>query len=323
MLELGLVGIGPLWDQVYQPALQRQCGRLAIRAAYVPVVGRAAQQLGDWNVCWTESLGQLLSQATIRAVLVLDSAWFQAVPAEWACDRGKPVLLADSLGSDPKPLWKLAERARDSGIPLIPDLLHRYTPATSRLRELLVTRLGRIREIDLWYRTGDHPEAIPVSSRFLDDPLATGLDWCHLVLGTHPEQWELVRDQQESRLQIAFSAPADRSSPARVTLCGAWTPPAAGQPSGRIERVSLRCQNGTAEVTAPDRIRWQHEGVEREECLAGERTACDVMIDHFARRVVGGLIPLATLEDALHALAWGVIARTRGAEGASPATVGG
>ncbi|MFM8582643.1 MAG: hypothetical protein ACKOFW_14195 [Planctomycetaceae bacterium] len=323
MLELGLVGIGPLWDQVYQPALQRQCGRLAIRAAYVPVVGRAAQQLGDWNVCWTDSLGQLVSAATIRAVLVLDSAWFQAVPAEWACDRGKPVLLADSLGSDPKPLWKLAERARDLGIPLIPDLLHRYTPATSRLRELLVTRLGRIREIELWYRVGDQPEAIPVASRFLDDPLATGLDWCHLVLGTQPEQWGLVREAGQSRLQIGFSPPADRSTAARVTLCGAWAPPAAGQPAGRIERAVLRCQHGSAEVTAPDRIRWQHAEEEREECLAGERTACDVMIDHFARRVVGGLIPLATLEDALRSLAWGVIARNKGAEGVTPSAVGG
>lgn len=320
MLELGLVGIGPLWDQLYQPALQRQCGRLAVRAAYVPVVGRALQQLADWNVDWADSLGQLLSQSDIRAVLVMDSAWFQAVPAEWACDQGKPVLLADSLGSDPKPLWRLAERARDSGIPIVPDLLHRYTPATHRLRELIVTRLGRIREIDLDFATRPGAEAIPVCSRFLDDPLATALDWCHLLLGTQPDQWSLVRAGGDVRLEVLFSPPADRSTPARVCLRGDWSPSTTGSQARRVLRVQLRCQHGTAEVLGPELLRWHHDGRAHEECLVGERSACDVMIDHFARRVVGGLIPLASLEDALHSLAWGVIARTKGAEGLPPAS---
>ena len=59
----------------------------------------------------------------------------------------------------------------------------------------------------------------------------------------------------------------------------------------------VRCLRGEALLEPPDRITWEAAGVRETELLTGDRPDLDVMLDHFTRRVVGGLIPVPTLQD--------------------------
>ncbi|MCY2967525.1 MAG: hypothetical protein NT069_28495, partial [Planctomycetota bacterium] len=80
-----------------------------------------------------------------------------------------------------------------------------------------------------------------------------------------------------------------------------------GSPLAFVARVE--CQRGRVVLHDAQQVLWSFEAEESDESLAGEREAFDVLLDHFARRVVGGLIPIATLNEALRARAWAAAAR--------------
>jgi hypothetical protein len=60
-----------------------------------------------------------------------------------------------------------------------------------------------------------------------------------------------------------------------------------------------------AELQGHDQISWQSGGTQADERLGGERSAGELVLDLFARRVRGGLIPLAELSLGLRSLEWG------------------
>jgi hypothetical protein len=77
-------------------------------------------------------------------------------------------------------------------------------------------------------------------------------------------------------------------------------------------RASVECAHGTALLEGSKDVTWylasadspgrespgsDSKGERFVESLASDRPAVEVMLDHFCRRVVGGLIPVPTLED--------------------------
>lgn len=78
--------------------------------------------------------------------------------------------------------------------------------------------------------------------------------------------------------------------------CGA---PAESQRSD-IPRIELRCERGLAELTSETQLNWRIDATEPVcETLASDRSKEEIMLDIFCRRVVGGLIPVADLNDIL------------------------
>jgi len=304
MLPLGLIGLGPQWPVLYRPALQRLRQRLGIRGVYTPISTHAQACCQEWECESRESLGALLACPEVRAVVLLDSNWFGTVPVEFACLHGKPVLVADSLGDQTETLHLLARMAEDSGTMVVPDLLHRHSPATTRLRELLATRLGKARSIDCEVVVGPSGR-LP---GFLSDPWAVALDWCHAITGTVPVRVEPAQTTGvDECLSVHFGAFADRSLPplARVSLIRSTchlNPDAGGT---AVARARLVCERGTADLRGPDQICWQSGGTQADERLGGERSAVELLLDLFARRVRGGLIPLPELELGVRSLEWG------------------
>jgi len=67
-------------------------------------------------------------------------------------------------------------------------------------------------------------------------------------------------------------------------------------------RCEVYCANGKAVVEGDTTITWEHEGVQHTESLSSDRPEIEVMLDHFCRRVVGGLIPVPNIEDVQRAL---------------------
>ncbi len=317
MLDIGLIGLGPEWDSRYRPAILRQGGRVAVRALFTPVGSRAAAVCDEFECELAHSVSDLVSRPTVQAVVVLDSAWFSIAPVEFACRARKPVLLVDPVRTSQSSFDHLAHLADDLGTMITPDLVHRYTPATARLRELMATKLGKPAHFQLEISAQPGAGAGTVWSRFLSDTLAAAFDWCHSVSGAVPSQISpVVGSTQSGRFQVdvQFAPFADRSRPptARIGIrspAGDGTSPNAPEGSPPAFVATVECQRGRVLLHDAEHVIWSFEADERDESLATEREAFDVLLDHFARRVVGGLIPIATLNEALRARAWAAAAR--------------
>ncbi|MCY2965679.1 MAG: hypothetical protein NT069_18955, partial [Planctomycetota bacterium] len=176
MLDIGLIGLGPEWDSRYRPAILRQGGRVAVRALFTPVGSRATAVCDEFECELAHSVSDLVSRPTIQAVVVLDSAWFSIAPVEFACRARKPVLLVDPVRACQSSFDALAYLADDLGTMITPDLVHRYTPATSRLRELLATKLGKPTHFEIEVSSQPCADKRNLSSRFLSDTLAAAFD---------------------------------------------------------------------------------------------------------------------------------------------------
>jgi len=304
MLPLGLIGLGPQWQCLYKPALQRLRPRMGLRAVFTPIASQAQACCQEWECESQESLGALVECHDVQAIVILDAGWFGTVPVEFACRLGKPVFLADSPGSLSPQLVSIARMTEDTGTMVIPDLLHRHSPATTRLRELLATRLGKPRAIECDVVVGPTGR-LP---GFLSNPWAVAIDWCHAITGTIPARVEPAEGLPgQSCLAVQFVPFADRSLPplARLNLIrlAEGASPVVGGTA--VVRARVVCERGVAELQGHDQISWQSGGTQADERLGGERSAGELVLDLFARRVRGGLIPLAELSLGLRSLEWG------------------
>lgn len=65
-----------------------------------------------------------------------------------------------------------------------------------------------------------------------------------------------------------------------------------------MPELKLRCENGSAELKSTTELSWQSDSAESiRETLTVDRSEEEIMLDIFCRRVVGGLIPVADLND--------------------------
>lgn len=323
MLDVGLIGLGPEWEHRYRPALINLRHRMRVRVIQSAVGTLADQTAAEWRCDAAHGLLAAIDRTDVRAVLIFDPAWYGTVPAEFACLKGKPAFLAGRLGEWVARAHALVPLAAETETPLMPDFGHRYTPATSRLKELIASRLGRPDSIvvhtsasessgnDGNQATGDRRRQIhapllsvpcslsPAQDEFVDQPrvasdaLLRALDWaCHLI-GTAPAEVRGVSAAdagEEAIVKFAQSKSGGVAPTARIVLHR-------NSPYQSEWSAEVRCRKGLARITGGTQIDWQNAEESRSESLSGEREGVEVMLDHFSRRVVGGLIPLPTLDD--------------------------
>jgi predicted dehydrogenase len=304
MLNVGLIGLGPEWEHRYRPALAKLQKRLRVRCACAPVITHAEQVSAELGCDVSPGLMALIERDDVQALLVLDAAWYLGVPAQFACRAGKPAYLAGRFDPRLPVADHLLLQAAETGVTLMPDFGHRYTPATSRLRELIATRLGRPRTIVADVAAPDRQ--VPVNREIL----AAALDWCANLTGTTPA---LVRaeisgagtaraaaDRLELHVEFRRRSGGGGTVAARIRLSVSASEPV---PSGDGEahalnlRAGVECEYGAARIEGPRQITWESAGEKSTEALTSDRSDVEVMLDHFSRRVVGGLIPVPTLED--------------------------
>ena len=143
MLNVGLIGLGPEWEHRYRPRHSGDWRALAVRCVQASIISRAEQAAAELGCDVAPGLLSLMEREDVQALLVLDTAWYGSMPAQFACRVGKPAFLASRLAHSSHGADQLVRRAAHTGVTLMPDFAHRYTPGTSRLRELIATRLGR------------------------------------------------------------------------------------------------------------------------------------------------------------------------------------
>ena len=317
MLNVGIIGFGPAWESRYHPALRKLRDRIRPIAVYDAVQTRAEAMAVELDAERIDGVYSLIARRDVRAILLFDANWHAEIPLHFACEHHKPVFIAGSLGDNVSQIQVLQSFAANHGISLMPELSRRYTPATLRFRELLATSLGRVRrlrlELTLPTAAAVHP-LVPGQSNELD--LLVGLvDWCRSVIGLQPQsissrfvlpvpslRGKLTRirevdlifnrsatDGELGRAEIRLKIPGSELSPTE---------------SDMTLQCQADCAHGHATLTGSDQLSWRIGNTYHNDSLSTERSEVELMIDHFTRRVLGGLIPIPSLEDVCQSLAW-------------------
>lgn len=297
MVPVGVVGLSPAWEQRYRPAILSLRSRIDIRAIYDPVLSRAEQAAGLFEADVLTGMRVLARRSDIKALLVFDGGWCGRETIRLLCQTGRPLFLGGAIGTDAGPLDRLCAEVADCGVTVMPELGQRYTPATMRLRELIATQLGPpVRMTIEAEAPAVPPDGQPLGSLPWNGFVSGLLDWCCAVLPTRPTEVEMRASPTggPETIHILFARPRSGGETPAITIqIHAGTTASATRPPV----FHVECVRGRAEIRSAHRIVWHSLDQDGDEHLTAERNDLQVMLDHFCRRVVGGLIPVADLTD--------------------------
>ena len=301
-LAVGLIGLGPTWEQHYREAVQRLSSKLCVRAVCDAVHVRAAAVASEFRAATISSPWLLSQRRDIKAWLILDPGWLGIYPAELAVWCGRPALFANCFGSDPQRLTELFGHAIERGETLLAEFPQRFLPTTTRLRELIVTKLGPVRRITIPVPTPSIGNTAALTWLVEQQADCVGLlDWCACLIGRSAATVEFDSSADGSRFQLTFAAqPADTSlnAPVAEIVLTQNLNHAGSEPRRLIE-----CERGSATIASATNITWQTETEQANESLTNERSPFEIVLDQFCRRALGGLVPVPTLTDAVQSLA--------------------
>lgn len=350
MIQVGLVGVGPLWEQ-YHPVLSRLRQPIHVEAVYDPVFARADRAAKALDADAVPGICALAARGNVDAILVMDPAWTGTSVLSLLTRQEKPVFCAPWLMDDSASRNTLTGALSNSDVLIVPAMWKRFLPSAIRLQELIATEIGQPREIviDLTEHDETHPttglslesivgwldfgrnlfRAFPVSASCKDfngnielrinypptvaitsedrPSTGTGSDsfqerTARLTFGHIPHESNETAERSEPAASTNVKAKLnqrlfDRGTlPVQATAASEAHPPA--QPP--VPQIKVRCDRGTATVNSETQIHWQSETAEPvQETLTSERTKEEIMLDIFCRRVIGGLVPVADLNDIL------------------------
>lgn len=301
-VQLGLIGVGPLWEYRYRPALEKLGRRLKVRAVHDPVFSRAQAIAAELQAEPVAGLTALIQRPDIHALLLLDNPWYGEVPLQRICQTLKPAFIAGTLGTDLPALRQLHQQAEAEGLTIMAEFSRRHTPATSRLQELIATRLGRARRIEIEAVAPSPEDRQSFPGQLTGTDFLLGLlDWCRYVARRPPQSVFAHRQDEGCHVRVRFrqSTPAAEPATAEVRIRSRMAESDQDQPSIRQE---VRCEHGQATLKGPLEIAWTNGTGTVAETLLSERSEVEVMLDQFCRRVVGGLVPVADIADVCHGL---------------------
>jgi predicted dehydrogenase len=308
MINLGIVGLGPVWESRYRPVLDKLQHRVRIRAVFDPVASRCDEVASTLRAAPYQGVLALLTHADVRGILLLDSSWYGNALIHFVRQMHKPVYIAGSLGENRDELSRLCSLIESDGLLVMPEFSRRFTPATCRLHELMATRLGRPKHIaiDAIHPAPDSAEAIPGQKAGTDFMVGL-LDWCRYVvrltmirLEARPLDPALPPDTPHHRVAIEFGDGRDPGAVRSTAELVVRHHEAVAEdvPNRLHPAITVQCEHGEAAIESPAQIRWKLTGGETAtESLTSDRSEVEVMIDHFCRRLVGGLIPVADISD--------------------------
>ncbi len=301
-LAVGLIGLGSTWELHYREAVRRLSSKLCVRAVCDAVHVRAAAVASEFRAATFSSPWQLSQRRDIKAWLILDPGWFGIYPAELAVWCGRPALFANCFSADPQRLSELFVSASERGESLLAEFPNRFAPATTRIRELLATKLGPVRriEIDLAVPASAQSDLLPWLSEARAYWIGL-LDWCACLVGRPVSEVEWTIDTPPAGLRLLFP-PETGEAPACSPTATIRLASFAGDQTVRHRR-RIECERGVVTTDNPNRIVWQTETEQADESLTQERSPFEIILDQFCRRALGGLVPVPTLTDAVRGLA--------------------
>ena len=298
-VSVALVGVGPIWELHYRAAIERLSSKLSVRAVCDSVHARAAAVADEFEATPVSSPWLLTQRRDCHAWLILDPGWFGIYPAELAVRSGRPALFANTFSSSIPRLIPILRRSLESGETLMPEFPQRFTPATNRLRELMATKLGSVRRIEVSVPLAATDSTAVAHWLHHEQADVIGLlDWCAWLIGeTSPEVvfHTATTGAADARFDLNYPSVAVRPEGAGVTILLRL---GRGAISHHIE-----CDRGSATIVSPTQISWQTKDEHAEETLSHERSPHEIILDQFCRRALGGLVPVPAAHNALQAIA--------------------
>ena len=303
-ISIGLVGAGPVWDQRYRQVVTGLSDRIVVAAVFDSVLSRAQHVAAELNAEAVGGLTALFERSSVQGVLILDPAWFGAFPLRLGFRFNKPVFLAESPRCELELLQSLERESQDTGATIMVEFARRHEPATNRLRELMATRLGPARRIEIDVPARSLQGASGTELFTGCSQLEPWLDWSGYVAGWSPQQIQVGRFSCES---AADNPRETRTVTVTFGRKGASQQQATAvlrlQPEPHVPlRRTVDCDHGHAELLGEDRIAWQNGAAAGDEHLGSEKTAAEVTLQQFCRRIAGGLVPVAGLSDVARGL---------------------
>ena len=197
----------------------------------------------------------------------------------------------------------------------MPEFARRCYPATLRLKELLVTKLGQPRLIlghtrlygfDRYANPGPATQIAPAP--LLIDPGSYLLDWCCFIFqqlphALHGMQCQMITTPDCSNFEPDFenfTATFPGGAIAQISFGryhrGLW-----GDASRFLPQPGFQIftEHGVAWLELPEKILWSNPAGNKEERLALEPTIGDVLNDQFHRAVRNEQSLAPTIRDAL------------------------
>lgn len=294
-VSVALVGVGTTWELHYRDAIQRLSSKLTVRAICDSVQMRAAVVADDFEAMPISCPWHLTQRNDLHAWLILDPGWFSTYPASLAVKYGRPALLANTFSAPVSKLLPLFHEAMECGEPLMPEFPQRFTPATTRLRELVATKFGPARKIEV---------TVPLPATTADDvanwltenqPGAIGLfDWCSWLFGTPCTAVSFATKGTGSTLHLDFALRASQLNGSNSATIH-FSPDV-------VDCRRVECERGTASIGGKTQIAWQSGAECGQEVHGNERSSYEIILDQFCRRALGGLVPVPTVSDAIQAI---------------------
>lgn len=268
LLKLGLIGVSDEWESTYLPILKKSKQRIEIVSVFGRPhsrIRRCAKELGAQQAA---NIGRLLKTPGIDGILALDSGWFGSAPL-WQCGRqAVSVLWACGLPQDSSTnLKRLGELTQQNHAMIFPDFRWRYWPATIRLMELLATKFGKPRQLTVGLPFDDAVDLVKYLTKFQTFTPAEKVVENEQGVETIIDARNVAGDD----IEIDFR-------PSEIPLM-------------------IECEFGQASIKNRETILWTTQDEKHHEVLDQERSSEEIMIDHFCRRLVGGLIPVPGMDD--------------------------
>ena len=275
--------------------------RFSVVAVYDQVARRAEIEASQIGAQAVDGLIALIERPDVDAVYLLTPQWFGLHPIEIACALGKPIYCALPIACEDEELVRIDRLVRSSGIAFMPEFARRFYPTSTRLRELLATKLGaprlvvgqgRLFGFDRYGQPGPSTQIAPAS--LLVDPGTYLLDWCRFVFQREPlsvQGWvgtvlpeEKPADADFLTYLLEFSDGAAAQVSTGRYHRGPW-----GEAHRFLPQPGLQvfAERGAAWLEMPDRIQWTDDEGIHEERLPLEPTVGELLNDHFHRLVRG------------------------------------
>ena len=278
--------------------------RIKIAAVNDCIPARANQVAADFGISAIHGISTLVNQSHLQALLLLETDWRGTALLPMLLSSHIPIFVVEPLGDDLQYVDKIRQVAYSNELTIVPEFTTRYTPTSSRLQELLATSHGAVTKIVidavLPQQSVRHHKEFERHTHLL----VNQFDWCQRILKDSPIRLHAKKvatnhSGKDTGLQVELIYPAKKNAlnDVHVTIN---IQTISKKNNGQLNPLmySIFCEEGEVIINSSTDILWTlTEKKQVHEILTSERTSTEVMLDHFCRRIVGGLLPVADLDD--------------------------
>jgi predicted dehydrogenase len=315
-LRIGVIGQGRDWQSRYLPALRSMRDRFQVVGFYNPVHLLAENCAREFDATPYVSFREMLDNASLEGVLILEEGWYRLVPLLAAAQAGKAIFCGSEIDLSTRQASDLKRQIQSSGVAFMTEFSRRFAPATIRLKELIATRLGQPRLLFCHRRLACESKELR-NCRTLESrsqrELVELIDWCNYIVGAPPTWVQSIahagagdfsaKDYQV--ISLGFGVPETDSHAVLAQIsCGAYIPEIwheaiAYRPPAAVQ---VCCERGLAFVDLPSTLVWFDDAGRHQESLDTELPIGQQMFGLFHRSITSLVRNSSDLEQTCFAL---------------------